>query len=361
MTTVAIDQVGGTTARATLTGLPNPFDYAQVQFSSTRDFQFAVNTVVRFDNQQTQRAIAGLNQAATYFARARAWTGTLVEAWGPITGFRTSAVLDRDLSPASVMIQPAMVVIPEAVLAIDGGAAAGYPLTNLLVDAPVAYRYAFANGGPMFNGSILIDVGGAVVDTLALLNTNLPEDAIVNIYPRASFAFQQGGQALIQQNSPFRASAALPGRRGYHGIWSLAAPAAYRFLQIDWQSSQQFVTMEHLVVGRNRMTKNFATEKTEESASLTTVERKRSGIPDRVRGLPIRHVEFEIQNLTEAQYESIYFDLVYRENEPALVVPNGKKGPFLHDRILYGDLGTSRTTNTTSPFFTRGFAINSII
>ena len=132
-------------------------------------------------------------------------------------------------------------------------------------------------------------------------------------------------------------------------------------IQNAYQVPGGVLSVDHLIMGQNRVSKNHALEKIETPAPFTSSERKRSGIVDRVRGMPMRKVDFELQMLTEAQYETIYGDLWRLENEPVLVVPNSKSGAFLHDRILFGDLTGGRTVNPSSPRYNRQFTINSII
>jgi hypothetical protein len=119
--------------------------------------------------------------------------------------------------------------------------------------------------------------------------------------------------------------------------------------------------VEHIAVGLNRKSKNHALEKTETPLNLGSKERTRSGNPDRVQGLKMRRVEFDLAWLTETQSETLYHEIGSWLDEPVFVVPNSKAGAFLHDRMLYGDLKTIRTVQPSSLHYTRTFGVESLI
>ena len=334
-----------------------PDGVIDLQLAARPDFQFCVCPVFSVP-RQAQFQVQGLNQRATYFARCRARRANgAIDDWSATEAFRTSNGAARDLTPGTVLIEPALVVTPEAVLEWRGGGVAGFPASNLGVDAPVGWKVTNNGNVTMLD----LRVAGGPIDTIAVLNTNLPEAARISVAVADSFDGLANGPATnVVAAAAFRASPNLPGRPGYHGLFRFA-PQQKRFWRLAIQSPGPMTWIEHVVLGRNRVTKNHSVDKTESPIPRGSVERQRSGIPDRVTGLPMRKVEFDISMLTEAQYEEAYGDLAAWENEAVLVVPNSRAGAFLHDRILYGDLKGSRTFNPASPRFSRSFSIESLI
>lgn len=336
-----------------------------LQISTRQDFQFCVCPIYNFARADNL-SLAGLNQQTTYWLRARnrAASGA-IEDWSNVEAFRTTDRQAQVTTPATVMIQPAMLILPEKVIdASAAGTLAGFPVDNLFRDSPVAWR-STGDAGVTRTFTLYLRTAGQPVDTLALLNTNLPETALISV---------SGGptQAAAGGNAPdfttaavqARASAWLPSRSGFHALHPLGATRRsiwYRIAITMATTPANMIHVEHLVIGLNRVTKNIGGEKTETPSSLTTIERKRSGIPDRVLGLPMRKVDFEIDVMTEAQFEQAYGQLWRRDNEPVFAIPNSKAGAFLHDRMLYGDLSGGRVSTSTPLRFSRGFTINSLI
>lgn len=337
----------------------------ELQISPRDDFQFCVCPVYPGIPRATPYTHPGLNQRCTYFARARTRLGSgLAEPWSNVVGFRTADGAAQVFPNGGVLIEPALVVKPEPVLNLAasgaGGPTAGFPASNLVRDAPVGCRIAgnFSVGLNYFG--ITFERGGAQIDTAAILNTNFPEDSMIRIYGTDNPDYQTGGIVLLA-SQPFRASPNLPGRRGYHGVFRFAE-LAKQYITIEITSpTLKYAHIEHLVVGKARVSKNFSTEKTEQPVPQTSIERRRSGIVDRQKGYPMRKVDFDISAMSETQYETLYGDLHLYQNEPVLVVPNTRANAFLHDRILYGDLSGGRVVNVNSPIFTRGFTVESLI
>ena len=358
--TLSASAVGETSVTLNFAGLAAD-GTIDVQLAARPDFQFCVCPIINLP-RQAQYQLQALNQRASYFARCRARRANgAVEEWSALTAFRTLDGAARNTAPGAVLIEPALIVTPEPVLEWRGyWTIDGFPTSNLGVDAPCGWKSV--NGV----GYTYIDfrTAGAPVDTMAVLNTNMPEAGTVSIHAASSLAGLDNLAERIDVliNVPFRASSNLPGRPGYHGLFRFA-PRAAAWWRIVFIGPRPAGTLwvEHLVIGRNRVTKNHSVDKTESPISRGSVERQRSGIPDRVAGVPMRKVEFDISMLTEAQYEEAYADLAAWENEAVLVVPNSRAGAFLHDRILYGDMMGSRTFNPASPRFTRSFSIESLI
>jgi len=336
----------------------------EVQIGPRPDFELSIAPIYK-TGLGPNITMSGLNQRSTLFARARMRRASqaIEGGWTDVIGLRTLDDTAQIITPASVMIEPAMLIVPERLLGFTpSGAVAGFPIENLGRDSPVAYRSAVAGGTFSFN----VRTAGAPIDTVALLNTNIPEAATILVRGANTEAALTSGPQFTTVAAPFRASLNLPQRNGYHSLVRLGSLQAYPWWRIIIANaltpgSPPMMHAEHLILGRNRMSKNHSLDKKETPAPLGTLERRRSGAPDRIEGLVMRKVDFDLSNLTEAQYETAYADLIYRESLPVFCIPNSKGGAFLHDRMLYGDLSGGGVTNPYSPRYTRSFSISSLI
>lgn len=360
--TLAVASVAEQSAVLQFGGLA-PDGSVDVQIGARRDFSFCVAPIMNIV-RTAQLEFQALNQRATLYARCRARRSSgVVEPWSDVFGFRTLDGPARVVVPQGVMIEPALIVVPEPVLEWRSNAeVAGFPVSNLGRDAPVGWKVEDVDGE--LASIVQSRLSGAPIDTIAALNSNMPEAGQVSIFAAST---REGlgsgiGRVTVAQSVPFRASANLPGRAGYHGLFRFAAVALpWWEVRFEGQKTGDTFWLEHLIFGMNRVTKNHSVDKSEAAFPRGSVERTRSGNPDRPDGLPMRRVEFDISMMTEAQFETAYADLHRHENEAVLVVPNSKKGAFLHDRILFGDLRGGRTINPFSPRFTRSFTIESLI
>jgi len=331
-----------------------------VQYSIRADFHICVAPLVT-GVARAGFTIPGLNAGTTYYIRARSRRASgAVEDWSNVLAARTTAGPARVVAPASIMIEPAMLVVPAPVLswADNGNTLAGYPLENLGFDGPVAWTSKNAASDVHI---FIAELGGAPIDTIALLASNAAADATVTVKAGSTVA----GDDYTFGPATFRASANLPGRPGYHALLRLGAVLQHRYWRVEITSdnfSDQF-HLEHAVFGQNRVTKNHSVDKTESGIDLGTLERTRGGNPVRTIGARLRRVDFDLSVLTEADYEVNYADLDWRvgATEPVLCVPNMKANAFLHDRILYGALRGGKTNNPASPRYSRGFTIESIV
>jgi hypothetical protein len=331
-----------------------------VQYSLRPDFRLGVSPLV-LGVARADFTLTGLNRGTTHYVRARSRRASgAIEDWSNVLGVRTAAGAARVTAPAAVMISPAIIVVPAPILNFQNVSTtvAGYPVENLAYDGPVAW---VSKPAASDLHAFTVDLGGEDIDTIALLSSNAHPDATVTIKagPTAAVAAYTLGPVN------FRASAELPGRPGYHALIRLPAVRSDRYWRVEVTSinfSRQF-HLEHAVFGKNRVTKNHSVEKAEASADLGTLERTRAGNPIRTLGARMRRVDFDISMLTEAQFEQNYADLDWRvgQTEPVLCVPNSKDNAFLHDRILYGAIRGGRTVNPASPYYTRGFTIESLI
>lgn len=332
-----------------------------VQYAARPDFRFCVAPLVK-GVARGNFTVGGLQSGSNWYVRARSRRNSgAVEDWSNILAVRTAAGPARDLTPAAVMIEPAILVVPTPVLSwtdINASTVAGYPLQNLGFDGPVAWTSKNASSDVHVFAA---ELGPTPIDTIALLSSNANQNASVNIRAGSTTA----GNDYAYGPVTFHASPALPARPGYHALIRLPAPQTHRYWRVEITSAnfeRQF-HLEHAVFGLNRSTKNHSVDKVEAGVDLGSLERDRAGNPIRLLGAKLRRVDFDISVMTEAQYEANYADLDWRvgQTQPVLCVPNSKSGAFLHDRILYGAIRGGRVVNPASPRYTRGFTIESII
>lgn len=359
-TTLTITGITATTCSIAFTNLPG---------GGTVEIQIADNPsffgLVSFKTYAaTPAGIVGLNQRGTYYARGRTVTaGGALGAWGAIEGIRTSDGVAWITAPQNTLVSPAIIVPPEPVLAIatEVGSVAGYPASNLLRDDPNLVWAASSGAGTY----MVLKTAGQPIDTFALLdcNSSAPQLQIVCASTMAD-AINNTGDA-VDHGSYSIASANLPQRPGYHFLIRIAAPTTKRFhlFNVVGTLLQGQLQARYAVVGLARTAKNITTDKTETPLDLGSIDRTRSGGPNRVWGQKMRRSEFEISVMTEMQWETQFGDL-WRKiglSEPVLVVPNSRTGAFLHDRILFGTVAQQRATNVNSPIFTHGFSVESLI
>lgn len=337
----------------------------EVQYSTRRDFSWALAPVIRSANLSTM-TLSGLNQRQAYYVRARPLSTSGQEgAWTDVFGFRTFDGPARNVAPQGIMIEPALIVPPEPVLKWTAdNEVAGHPARTLSRDDPQSSWWSDLVGGKY---AFETYIAGDVVDTIAILETNASESMQVTV--KADY----NGDTIRTNNPtysygpvPFRASANLPGRRGYHALIRLPQPQGFRYYRVEITGTVpggRFVAT-YAVIGLAHSTRNFAADsKNETILDYGSIDRDRSGNPARVDGHRGRTVDFEIVNMPEAQYETAFEQLKWKlgTTDPALIVPNSKAGAFLHDRILYGTLKPSRATNTYSPRFSQQFSVDSLI
>lgn len=339
-------------------------DTIRVQYCARPDFEGA--PVFEFDLAAVaSTTIQQLNQYARYYIRARTisnagvlgdWTATKV-AFTPLS-------VARDLSPQSVMIAPARIVVPEPMVSIFSsfGSVAGFPHANMLVDGPQVWRAKTLDSYFQFT----FEPGPTPIDTFAMLGTNLPESAQFKVVASNTLSDLDPGQTPAYEVAlqAFRASANMPGRPSYHGVLTLPAPQRYRYWQmrIHAQCPGDTIQVQQFVAGLNRATKNYSVDKSETVLDFGSFDRSRAGQPERLIGIRGRQIDFSLSMLSEKQYEDVYATLGQRVGltEPVLVIPNAKSGPMLHDRIAYGVLKSLRAVNNASPRFSLALSVESI-
>src|SRR6478752_6036979 len=114
----------------------------QIQYATRPDFNFCVAPLYVIA-AAASHTMQQLNQLTTYYVRAREVTsGGIALSWVSTRGFTTSAGGARDLTVPAVMITPSSIVVPAPVLEWQSVTpqVAGYPVANLGIDAPVAWR-----------------------------------------------------------------------------------------------------------------------------------------------------------------------------------------------------------------------------
>src|SRR3546814_5375042 len=77
---------------------------------------------------------------------------------------------------------------------------------------------------------------------------------------------------------------------GYHGLFRLPAAVSKEYWRVDITATLpgNLLHLEHAVFGKNRVTKNMAADKNEVGVDLGSLERLRSGNPNRIRGYRMR-------------------------------------------------------------------------
>jgi hypothetical protein len=353
-TTITIDLAGRTTGT---------YDTIQFQYCVRPDFSFSLAPIADIATA-AQIVLQTLNQGNTYFIRARekASGSGAVGPWTAYLRVYTPISVAQSTTPLSVMIQPAIIVVPEDILLVANTPNAAYPADNLLSDSP--------NEQCWTTGSIFkFDTSGAPIDTLALLGTNISASATwyargFNV--KADRDAFNSNYTASEGGGLFQASSGLPGRRGYHGLMRFVASHTepYWFFQISGGTPPgNNIVATYCVVGLARTAKNIAADKVEAPTDYGNLERTRDGVPDRRYGWRGRKVDFEIALMTEAQWETQFADLRWKIGltDPVLVVPNTRASAFLHDRILYGPITQQRATQPYAPRFTYDLTCDSLI
>jgi hypothetical protein len=345
MVTLAVSSVTSTGATLTTSGASGS---VEVQLSGREDFQFCPSPIYPATSGWN---VSGLNQDADYFARSRSGG-----AWSNVVAFHTGAGGSRDLSVPAITVDAAVILRPNPVVGwTPGNEVAGYPARNVSRDSPVAWM---SDGG---SHSLVLEHSGAPWDTIAVLATNVSE--------AGTLAIGGGGDASAANGSTlytgaFRASANVPGNMmGYHALVQLGAARTDRFtsIRIGGTIPGGRLYVEHVAIGLNRKTRNFALESTETPIHLGSKERTRSGNADLIRGRKMRRAEFDIAFVTDTQSETLLQEVSFWLDDTVLVVPNSKAGPFLHGRILYGDLKGGRRSKPTNLHATHTFAVESLL
>jgi hypothetical protein len=332
------------------------------QYATRADFQYCIAPLVRVGTGTTLTFL-GLNRSQTYYFRAReVMSDNTVKSWSPIKGATTLAGTDTVYTPG-VQIQPAIIVVPQRPSLWGGeGIVAGYPVENLGVPSPIAAARLVPAADPYF---FYIETNGQPIDTIALLDTNFPENTTIR-FAGGNTPQKAAGVSpdTITAFAPFRATPNLRGRRGYHSITRLTTPLTDRYVGVLIYGDRppgQLAHITHAVFGQARVLKNYS-DRSDQVVDLGSFERQRDGSPDAVSGFRMKKVDFTISAMTETQRETQLGDLgmAIGTSEPALIIPNTKAGPYLHDRMLYGNI-TSRRGTDANMRFEETFSVESII
>lgn len=336
----------------------------EVQWSTSPEFMWTLSPRATFAVAPSV-TLAGLNQLSHYFFRGRdIFPAAPPGKWSAPAAAYTPFAAGRVTAPAAIVIEPALIVEPEPVVAIfASNEIDGCPARSLNRDDPNSIWMA-----KKANGVVTLDIqlSGAPIDCIGLLETTLAEACTVTIKAGPTRASLTDNPVVNTGALPFRASANLPGRRAYHSFTRLAAAVQAPWWRIELAGPMpgDVLAATYLVLGLAKVTHNFAVDtKSELLTDAGSVERDRSGNPSRMSGYRGRTVDFEIAMLTEQQYELSYQQLRWRVGAtgPVLVVPNSKAGAFLHDRILYGQMQQQAVTNSSALRMTQPFRIQSLI
>lgn len=333
------------------------FVNVDIQYGTRPDFIYSIAPIITVPKAATY-TFSNLNRAQTYFFRERGVdSGELRGPWSNTLQMSTLPGVDSVPGFSSVLIQPAIVVVPIKTNGFVTGSLTGYPNEAMLDGSPsTGWRATLvANSFTM-----QFYAGGALMDTVALLDTNLPEAATWRI----KLISLDGTTVLADSGTiAFRASPNLPGRRGYHGFYRFGQ--AYSVGRVDITLTAtlpaNIVHVTHLVAGLARVTRNYS-EINLQPFDLGQLQRQRDGSPVGVPGFRGRRVDFTISALTETQHETAYADLADRVglDQPVFIVPNSKSGLYLHDRLLYGPLLSTRAAGARLRY-DRQFSVESII
>lgn len=334
------------------------------QYGGRTEIDWCVAPMPRFQ-AASSITLDGLNQASRYYIRARPiGAGIRPGEWSNILAIFTPTARARSLVQPGVIIRPALVVVPEPVLSwYCPTEQEGRPARALGRDDPNSQLWAQMSGGRC---AIEVRMSGAPIDTIALLDTNASEDCTITVKADDTEAGVRGGQPAYQ-SAPiaFRASPDLPERLGYHSLVRLGAAIRYRYVRIEVAGTVPggLFAATYAVFGLARQTRNLSSNMTETAVDAGTLSRDRGGTPTRAAGYRSRTVEFDLSLLTPEQFETQYGDLRRRigATDPVLVVPNSMPGPYLHDRLLYGTLSSSRTSLPYSARFNQSLSVDSLI
>lgn len=357
-TSITVDLAGRTTVT---------YDTVEFQYSTRADFNFTLAPLASYATV-AQVALQYLNQGNTYFVRAREKVAAsgIVGPWTTAISANLPLASVQSTAPLSLMVSPAIIVVPETVTWSVTNPANGYPADNLSTDAPNEQMWTSGTGL-----TLRLDTPGSPIDTIALLGTNIPIGATWTMYGynvKADRDAGNGNYTYTQLAAQFHASPNLPGRPFYNGLARLGSVRIEPYWLITFTGgtvnppASVFVAM-FAVAGLAKTAKNIAADKVETPLDYGALTRTRDGVPDRNYGWRGRRVEFEIAVMTEAQWETQFADLRYRIGltDPVLVVPNTRTGAFLHDRILYGPITTQRATFPHASRMSHSFSVDSLI
>jgi hypothetical protein len=332
-----------------------------LQISNRDDFNFCVAPIYSIPLASPYVA-SGLNQSSRYFARARNVSAAgVVDAWSNTIGFKTALTTSRDFTVPSLLIDTAVIMRPTPILSwTPDNEQAGYPSKNVSKPSPVAWHSIM---GTDIHG-LTLEHSGDDWDAVAVMMTNIPEAGTLTLRVGASAAAAAAAGATLNA-VPFRASANMPGREGYHGYFELPAVHNERFTRIEINTHgtpAHLLHVEYVMVGMAKRSKPYATDSVSQTPMhLGTQSRTRTGISDLVLGRKMRHVEFDLAYLTETQSETLYDHALAWLDEPIFAITNSKVGPYFHDRLLYGDLKGGRLQFSSNLHHTRTFIVESLI
>lgn len=327
------------------------------------DFSTALAPLVQYA-LAGQILLSGLNQGSRYQLRARTvFADNSRSDWSNVIKMFTPIATARSMVATGVMIEPALIVVPEDVAWTCAFEDSGHPAVLLGRDAPAQSFWMRKNVDRfVFEGAH----GGYPVDTLALLGTTGSESSTITVTAGPTAANAASSSPVFSYGPvPFRASPNLDQRASYHCLLRFPAAVAQPFwrIVITGPAPGDLMAISYAVLGLARVTRALSADATESWQDGGSVTRDRTGAPTRLDGFRSRLVDFDLSLLTYAQFEANYRDLRDRVGltSPIMIVTNSRRDAFLHDRILYGTLQTSRSSLPYSLRFNQSMSVLSLI
>lgn len=296
----------------------------------------------------------GLPSGTKFYFRARATN--VAGAWSS-----TLMVATTDATPpgyTGYFIEPALLVVPEAMDQLTcAQAEAGSLPSNLTNDDPLSVLRA--TGAAI---AIEFHTPGTFVDTFALLGTLANDDATWRIRGANTQAALTAAPLTDTGVVAFNTVAGLNGRRHYHAFRRLSTTFNYFWWRIDIAQVAPTFFARQLVFGKARQSVNYSRGHGVQPYDLGQFQRSQYGAPARVEGWRGREVDFQLNWLSEAEYQAKWSDLdaMVGNTCPVLALPNPKANLYLNDRIAYGIVSQQRGENIRDAKWSKELQIQSL-
>lgn len=310
----------------------------ELEFNRSEDFA-SDDSLVLTGRAAGSDTITGLPSDTVWCVRARKTNGGNGE-WSP-TARRATLPANPNGPYMGFSVDKALMVVPEKLNQIScATASAGAPVSNLLRDDPMSVMRIDAAG----THTIIFETSWRPVDTIALLGTLAGREAQWQIRAAAS---QAGLSAPTFTTGfvPFHASPNLGERKLYHGLSLLPSLRTEPWWAIDIQHTAPGFIARDLVVGQARRSVNASRGSSQSIYDQGSMNRTTFGTPQRVVGWRGRSLDFELSWLSEAEYQAKWSDLemMLGLTTPVMVIPNSKQNQYLHDRIGFGAIRSTRS------------------
>lgn len=286
------------------------------------------------------RTFAGLPSDTVWSIRARKTNGG-IGLWTPVIK-RATLPAPANAPNLGLTVDKALLVRPEQLSQILAPSALlGAPAKNLLRDDPMSAMRV--NGSGTF--AIQFETAGRPMDAIALLGTLAGIDATWRIRAAASQAALASAPTYDTGYIRFHASPNLGARELYHGLHLMAAPRTDTWWEISITHAAPAFVARNLVVGLQRKSVNASRGSGQTAYDLGSMSRTSYGTPQRVEGWKGRRVDFELSWLSETEYQTKWSDLemTLGLTRPVMVLPNSRANQYLHDRIGFGCISSTRS------------------